>query len=215
MQIIHGSEYYQSPHHERKGLMSAKELYVTVPWATRVVTLATKIPLNRLRDSFITSTNFAKIIGIDQRISPHQLLQIKLGRKINESTSTHTRRGIELEDTAFKKFENFHDKPVFKIDGYILSKMFTFLACSPDGITSDGTLIEIKCPLKFYDIVPRVHFAQMQFDMYVTGASSSYYVQLVNDIIRVSRVYADTAFIHDHLEKVVNFYSMLEIEAFE
>lgn len=212
MFVLSGCEFHQRPTHPKLGQITAADLYVTHPKTLRLVRFAHFIPVQRLRDSFITSTNFPKIIGWDKRISGRALLHIKIGKHVSNGNE-HTRRGIEYEETAFNLFDKQQrskGRPCFRFNGYVCSNLFSFLAASPDGITCDGCLIEIKCPLKFYETPPRQHWAQMQFDMYVTETERAYYIQYCDGEIRVSVVEAETGFILGYIDTLVSFYSILD-----
>ena len=191
--------------------INSTEMYICQPRAWRLVNYATKIPLSRLRDSFVTSTNFPKIIGWDTRCSDRKLLQRKLNLRISSSPANKdVERGLENENKALRTLSKRIGKPCFEINGYHTHKIFSFLASSPDGVTSDGDLIEIKCPRKFYSEAPREHFAQIQFDMYVCGADRCYYTQYVEGEIQTTIVEAETAFMHQHLRRLTEFFGVLD-----
>lgn len=106
------------------------------------------------------------------------------GRGEDNIVSFDMQRGIELESLAFKKFQEL--------------KALEFLECrevgfftwgknggaSPDGMVSDGSCLEIKCPKreKFFRLVANgiieidnVYVAQMQMQMLCTGAKKTYF----------------------------------------
>lgn len=86
-------------------------------------------------------------------------------------------RGIDCEPAAFASYEALTGRMARTV-GFILHP--TLMAgCSPDGLTDDGGLLEVKCPkstthvryLRGPNEVPSEHRAQVIHNLWVTGAS--------------------------------------------
>lgn len=96
--------------------------------------------------------------------------------------SKEMQRGIDLEDMA---------RAVFALDkglevreaGFFTDTHIEWLGASPDGLTSDGGLVEIKCPKTSTHLsyclerkCPSKYYAQVQCQLAVTGLAHAYFV---------------------------------------
>jgi putative phage-type endonuclease len=108
-------------------------------------------------------------------------------------------RGIDLEPEARSKYESLFETTIEQV-GFITTdedhKYSEWVGVSPDGLTKDNGMIEIKCPKKsthMYYIsngkLPSEYKWQVMFQLYVTGFEycdfMSYYPNLKPFIIRV------------------------------
>lgn len=81
--------------------------------------------------------------------------------------------GIDTEAQARASYE-FHTGRLVHEVGLCVHSDYDFIACSPDGFSSDG-LVEIKCPASTKNHITHIesgpgsdYYAQMQFQMLVT-----------------------------------------------
>lgn len=81
-------------------------------------------------------------------------------------------RGTMLEPVAIAEYEKVSWNQVERV-GFV--EMNDFVGCSPDGLIGNDGMIEVKCPLgteflRFADTleIPPAHYAQMQFNLFVT-----------------------------------------------
>lgn len=105
------------------------------------------------------------------------------------------------------------------------------LGASPDGLTSDGGVLELKVPYSlrkggdFKPLAEQPHYAhQVQMEMLATGRSHAYFVQYrapygdplahdyVPEAISIERVLADTNWIDSVLDGLNHFYRQLLLE---
>lgn len=98
------------------------------------------------------------------------------------------RRGIELEPVAFEKFRD-----IKYFDFVDVSEAYFFpygddAGASPDGVTSDGGILEIKCPrpIKFFQIVKDgieaidpAYMFQMQMQMMCSNSTHAYFFNYI------------------------------------
>lgn len=91
-------------------------------------------------------------------------------------------RGIELEPLAFEKFKSIKELEFISVEN---CGFFTYGdngGASPDGITSDDGVLEIKCPKKetFFKVVAtneidQKYYDQMQMEMLSAEKSKAYF----------------------------------------
>jgi exodeoxyribonuclease (lambda-induced) len=104
----------------------------------------------------------------------------------DDYTSFDMQRGIELEPLAFNKFAELKEVDflsVIKCDFFELNKD---TGGSPDGLVSDNSVLEIKCPKpnKFFrlvcdDVIDPCYVDQMQHQMFVTATERAYFFNYI------------------------------------
>jgi putative phage-type endonuclease len=90
-----------------------------------------------------------------------------------------TLHGKKLEDVACALYTRLVDKNVHEF-GLINHSTLKWLAASPDGITDDGVMLEIKCPNKRKikdNEVPLMYWIQMQIQMEVCNLDTCDYLE--------------------------------------
>lgn len=102
------------------------------------------------------------------------------------------------------------------------------LGASPDGLTSDGGVLELKVPYslrnggEFKPLVEQPHYvAQVQMEMIATGRKHAYFAQYiaphgdplapdyVAEKIKIERVELDPFFLDNNMVKIRDFYRLL------
>lgn len=99
------------------------------------------------RRSCVTASDIAAVVGENPYKSRAELLKEKVGMVQPFKGNFATYRGTELEAEALDRYVEATGKTVFLI-GLRRHPVHKYIAGSPDGITSDGILLEIKCPLR-------------------------------------------------------------------
>jgi len=91
-------------------------------------------------------------------------------------------RGIELEPLAFQKFKSLKELDFVETKECGFFKYEDHAGASPDGVVSDSSVLEIKCPkrnnffnVKSKNLIDPKYFAQMQMQMLCTGFDKCYY----------------------------------------
>lgn len=101
------------------------------------------------RDNHLTASAFATACGENPYETRMTLLKRKTGREKAFKGNEATAHGNKYEFEAILKYEQSTGHKVLEFG--LLESMNEgeeFLAGSPDGITSSGRLIEVKCPLR-------------------------------------------------------------------
>lgn len=79
-----------------------------------------------------------------------------------------TQHGVKFEDVAIQLYEARRGVQVYEF-GSIDDAHIPFISASPDGITEDGVMLEIKCPYKreIIGLPPVYYWYQMQQQLHV------------------------------------------------
>jgi len=130
------------------------------------------------RKKHITGTDASVIMGENPWKKPSQLLKEKLSIEHQSFSNEAMERGTRLEPIAR---DLFILRTGFKVKPAVVVKDEWAMA-SLDGLSDNGEIVEIKCPNKeevhamaVSGKVPSYYRAQLQHQMYVTGADLIYY----------------------------------------
>lgn len=90
--------------------------------------------------------------------------------------------GKEREPFAFEKFKSIKELDFLDVKEAYFVSTDSKSGSSPDGLVSDNSVLEIKCPTKStffkvvaFDYIDKKYFYQMQKQMSDTGAKQAYY----------------------------------------
>jgi putative phage-type endonuclease len=100
--------------------------------------------------------------------------------------SIDMQKGIDREPFAFDYFRKKKELEFLTVEPCFFYQYGEHAGASPDGIVSDGSVLEIKCPRKktFFEVVrsnyidPK-YMAQMQMQMLCTGLNKAYYFNYI------------------------------------
>jgi len=102
----------------------------------------------------------------------------------NIGASINIRWGNYYEQSALQKYCDVTHKDVYGF-GLIQHKTIDWMGGSPDGITHDGILVEIKCPFKRQvsrgktECIPVYYIHQVQMLMHICELDMCHFVQYV------------------------------------
>lgn len=135
-----------------------------------------------------TGSKISNLLGIKglgktgETYAFEQAVEKLYGRLEEPFLSYDMQRGIDLEPLAFKKFQDLKEPE------FITARECSFYGygenggASPDGITSDNGVLEIKCPKPntFFKVmstneIDKKYYAQMQLEMMATGTEKAYF----------------------------------------
>lgn len=90
--------------------------------------------------------------------------------------------GVEMEPYAFQKFKQLKSSEFLEVTECGFFALNENTGGSPDGLVSDNSVLEIKCPkpnklfrLVADGIIDQVYIDQMQHQMWVTGTKQAYF----------------------------------------
>jgi len=118
--------------------------------------------------------------------------EIITGRAEETYTNAIMEAGIETEPEARKEYENQFGVDIKQV-GFIIPDenhvYHDWIGISPDGLTQDEGMIEIKCPLmKTHlgyieaNVLPSEHEKQIQGQLFVTGLKYCDFISYVNNM---------------------------------
>lgn len=161
------------------------------------------------RTGRVTGSRVGAILGHNPYQSRDDVLRIMVREALgaeSEFTGNHfTRHGQAHEQDAVAALEMEHGVLVTPAP-LVVHADFSFLAASPDGYTSDGGLIEAKCPqsIKALEEVPH-YLDQMQLQMACTGRAFCWFVQWTESGHQIEKVEADPHWLDTHLPTLIQF----------
>jgi putative phage-type endonuclease len=130
-----------------------------------------------LRETMLTASDVASALGHNRYERPDDLLRKKV-LKTAWAGNAATAHGTLLEPVARDLYDERCGKKSHEI-GLVQHPKYPFLGGSADGVTEDGILLEIKCPLtrKIEDKVPKHYLPQIQLLLEILDFENCDFVQ--------------------------------------
>ncbi len=129
-----------------------------------------------MRKNFLTASTAAAVYGKYPWKSKAQLFWDKVRGDESCFFNAAMRRGKDNEDVAAYLYEQKYNRFILDF-GLLAHPSIPYLAGSPDGVTPDGRLLEIKCPGQIASAIPDYYFAQVQINMEVMDLDVCDFVQ--------------------------------------
>jgi putative phage-type endonuclease len=98
-----------------------------------------------LRKQMITASDWATALGKSKNQGKRNLILKKCDRGVPFTGNVYTQWGQKYEPVANRIYELRQGVKVHEF-GVLRHPKYYFLGASPDGITPDGIMLEIKCP---------------------------------------------------------------------
>lgn len=160
-----------------------------------------------LRGNMLTASDLAAALGCNFFKHPESLILEKCGLTKKFEGNEHTARGIRLEPEVRDMYERDYQKKVHEF-GLLVHPVYKWLGGSPDGITEDGILIEIKCPKKISTSVPVYYMPQIQLLLEIIELEECDFIQYSEEknLLKVIRVKRDREWFSKNLPKMDTFW---------
>lgn len=115
------------------------------------------------REDLITASSWGSVLGNNKYSNRAKVLQEKVTKHSSFRGNVATDWGQKFEEVATKIYEYRNNCKIIEF-GCIKHPRINFLGASPDGITEDGIMLEIKCPYRrtITGIPPRYYEDQVQ-----------------------------------------------------
>ena len=135
---------------------------------------------HRVRQTIVTASDFAQALGEGKFGTQLEFLQKKSGYKEFpfDANCPPLKWGCMFEDVACAIYEKRNSIKVLPF-GLIKHPSVEHFGASPDGITTLGIMVEIKCPFKrkITNEVPQQYFYQIQGQLDVCGLDECDYLE--------------------------------------
>jgi len=130
-----------------------------------------------LRENMITASDVASALGENHYESPDAFVKKKVLRT-KWAGNAATAHGTLLEPIVRDLYDKKFNRKSHEI-GLVQHREYPWLGASPDGVTEDGILVEIKCPLtrKIEPNVPKHYWPQVQLQLEITDLEECDFVQ--------------------------------------
>lgn len=139
-----------------------------------------------------TASEIHKLMGVKglgetgKTYAIEKAIEVISGGNEDEIISQDLKRGIELESLAFNKFKEIKFYEFLNVENTSFFEFGEHSGASPDGLVSDNSTLEIKCPrdLKFFKIVADGkiddnYIWQMQHQMLSANKEHSYFFNYI------------------------------------
>ena len=133
-----------------------------------------------VRNEMITASDFAQCIGKGKFATQKDFFKKKSGYDTVEFNLDNPalKWGCKYEDVACEIYKKRAHVDVHEF-GLIQHKQHAFLGASPDGITDDGIMLEIKCPWRrqMNNTIPEQYYYQIQGQLEVCDLEECDYLE--------------------------------------
>ena len=121
-----------------------------------------------MRDGMISASDAGTVLGQSHYGNRDSVILKKCGEESRPPSGAAIDWGVKYENVAKQIYELRNDVEVFEF-GCIKHPTINFLGASPDGITNDGIMLEIKCPSSrvIDGIIPTGYYCQVQMQLEV------------------------------------------------
>lgn len=132
----------------------------------------------KAREGMITASDVASALGCNPYKSRQALIVSKVEPPKEYTSNFATEHGNKYEDEARLLFGKIYNLDTWEV-GLFRHDEYKWLGGSPDGIASDGSLIEIKCPVKreIKHEIPVYYYPQVQICMEILKIEKCYFIQ--------------------------------------
>lgn len=135
---------------------------------------------HRVRQTIVTASDFAQALGEGKFGTQNEFLHKKSGYKVIpfDANCPPLKWGCMFEDVACAIYERRNSARVLPF-GLIKHPSVAHFGASPDGITTLGVMVEIKCPFKrkISNEVPKQYYYQIQGQLDVCGLDECDYLE--------------------------------------
>ena len=128
---------------------------------------------------FISDSERSQILFKNGFKSKKDLIKVKILKEDSFTGNVYTEHGVIFEEVASLIYQKRNNTNVIDF-GLVLHPTINFLGASPDGITQNGIMLEIKCPYKrnLTNLVPSNYWVQMQLQLECCNLEICHFVEI-------------------------------------
>ena len=167
------------------------------------------------RNNAVTASDIPTVLNENEYKSQWSLLLDKCNSNLRPFVGNEaTRWGTHYEDIAIEKYSEIRSKKVLSF-GLLIHRDYDWLGGSPDGITTDGILLEVKCPLKRKIVmgeVPEHYLSQVLLNLEICDLEMGHFIEFIpgnsdNDfVMNVVEVKRNREWFSKELPKMKEFW---------
>lgn len=153
-----------------------------------------------MRKNMLTASDIGAILGYSKYNSRKSIIKKKTVGSTFKGNK-YTLHGQKYEEIAKQIYETRYNKIVNEY-GLIKHPEIDILGASPDGISNDGIMLEIKCPpkRKITGIVPEHYWVQMQVQLQVCKLERCDFIECLIEEYQDYEDYLEDSFDEDDFE---------------
>lgn len=167
------------------------------------------------RNNAITASDIPTVLGENSYKTPLSLLIDKCAANPKPFVgNAATKWGTHYEDIAIAKYSELTGKEVLSF-GLLIHPEHSWLGGSPDGITTDGILLEVKCPMRRKIVmgeVPHHYLSQVLLNLEICDLEIANFIEFIpgnaddDYIINIVEVKRDREWFARELPKMKRFW---------
>lgn len=167
------------------------------------------------RENAITASDLPTVLGENKYKTPWALLVDKCNANPKPFIGNEaTRWGTHYEDIAIERYSKLRNKKVLPF-GLLIHPDYPWLGGSPDGITTDGILLEVKCPLTRKIVmgeVPEHYLSQVLLNLEICNLELAHFIEYCpgnadeDYIINIVDIKRDREWFAKELPKIREFW---------
>jgi len=131
------------------------------------------------RKDRLTASDIDTILGRNPYAKPNEVLFKKCNLPKPFIGNQATLHGQKYENEALDVFCKLYNKVNQEV-GLLPHSTIDWLAGSPDGITNDGIVLEVKCPLRRQIVmgkIPKYYYAQIQINLEICNLDQGIFIE--------------------------------------
>ena len=128
---------------------------------------------------YISDSERSQILFKSGFKSKKDLIKVKVLKEDSFTGNVYTEHGVIFEEVANLIYQKRNNTNVIDF-GLVLHPTINFLGASPDGITQNGIMLEIKCPYKrnLTNQIPSNYWVQMQLQLECCNLEICHFVEI-------------------------------------
>jgi putative phage-type endonuclease len=134
------------------------------------------------RNNAITASDLPTVLGENKYKTPWSLLLDKCSVNPKPFVGNQaTQWGTHYEDIAIEKYSFLQDTEVLQF-GLLIHPEYSWLGGSPDGITTSGILLEVKCPVSRKIVmgeIPHHYRSQVLLNLEICNLELAHFIEFV------------------------------------